>query len=79
MFRAPPTIDPSKAGRSTVNTFSGSFLSSHFGLVFLTFCPVAVAAEGSVPLGTRTSATCVQTSLESVGQDPSLIFIAVPL
>jgi hypothetical protein len=63
-----------------VNTFSGSFLSSHFGLVFLTFCPVAVAAEGSVPLGTpRTSATCVQTLLESVGQDPSLIFIAVPL
>jgi len=47
--------------------------NSHCGLVFSTFCPVAVAAEGSVPLGApRTSATCVQTLLPSVGRDPSV-------
>jgi hypothetical protein len=42
---------------------------------FLDLLSAAVAAEGSVPLGIpRASATCVQTSLPSVSQDPQLDF-----
>ena len=45
---------------------------------FLDLLSVAVAAGGSVPLGTPwTSATYLQTSLRSVSKDPSLVFIEV--
>ena len=73
-----PNIEPSSTGRSTVKCFLCYSFNSHFGWIFLTSCPVAVAAEGSVPLGTpRMSATCLQTSLPTVSQDPGLIFIEV--